>query len=92
MKLDRYKDINDYITHFTNKVAELKEFNIGLVDDDEDVLYQFKMGLPSPWDIYKGMANANSMNLKSSLAFFKKTAAEVESLPGSTKLSLKRLK
>ena len=92
MKLDRYKDINDYITHFTNKVAELKEFNIGLVDDDEDVLYQFKMGLPSPWDIYKGMANANSMNLKSSLAFFKKTAAEVESLPGSTKIKSKTSK
>jgi hypothetical protein len=92
MTLDRYKDINDYITHFTNKVAELKEFKIGLVDDDEDVLYQFKMGLPTPWDMYKGMANANSMNLKASLAFFKKTAAEVESLPGSTKIKSKTSK
>ena len=49
MKLEDHNDMESYITNFKNKVYILKNYQLGMVDDDEDVLFQFNKGLPSAW-------------------------------------------
>ena len=85
MKLNHFADVEQYITEFHNKVEELKEQKLGLVDSDEEVLFQFNQGLPSQWDIYVAMTVAQGLTFAQSCAFYKSTATRQPNLPGANR-------
>ena len=85
MNLDDYQTMENYITAFKNKVRILKNYRLGLVDTDDEILYQFNRGLPRAWDMYKSIVTAQQMVLDKALAYYLQIARDNETLPGTVK-------
>ena len=74
-KLSQFKTMEQYITEYKMLVAECREFNIGIVKNDEDALYQFEAGLPSAWQTNKTIRLAQNLDLEKALNFYKTIAS-----------------
>ena len=83
MKLGQYKDMEQYIVEFKNLVNECRDYKIGIVQNDEDALYQFESGLPSAWQTTKTIRLAQNLDLEKALTFYKNIAREDKTLPGA---------
>ena len=85
MKLSNYQDMDEYVTAFENQVHTLREYKIGSAAEDEDVLYQFELGLPEAWTQFIATRTANSLNYDQALAFYKGQAKAPSNhrLPGA---------
>ena len=82
MKLDAFNDLEEYTTAFENLVHTMREYKIGLTDNDEDVLYQYEKGLPDAYKYHKTIRLAQNLNLATALTFYKQVAKD-DSLPGA---------
>jgi hypothetical protein len=74
-----------YITAFKNKVHTLRDLKLGLVAEDDDVLYQFNKGLPSTWGNHTSIVSALQMSFSAAVAYYLKTAKDDATLPGNLK-------
>ena len=84
MRLTDFTDMDAFITTFNNHVSVMRNHNMGLVANDEDVLFAFNKTLPSAWNIQKEVSSAASHGLKQAQAYYLKAAAKDDSLPGTT--------
>ena len=57
MRLSHYEDMQAYVAAFENMVYTLKEYKIGGVEADEDVIFQFEEGLPDAWSSQVSIRN-----------------------------------
>jgi hypothetical protein len=85
ISLEDYNDMQAYITAFKNKVHTLRDLGLGLVAEDDDVLYQFNKGLPSAWTNYMSIVSALQLSFSAAVAFYLKTAKDDSTLPGNLK-------
>ena len=83
LKLSSFVDLEAYITAFKNQVVVCKRYNLGLVDNEEDILFQFNKGLPNGWSMHKSIAMAQQMKYEAALSYYVKVARDDSSLPGS---------
>ena len=87
LSLVDYADMDRYITTYNNKVRVMRQHNMGLVANDEDVLFHFNKTLPQAWQTHIDISTASGHSLTKTHAYYLKCAARDESLPGTTRVS-----
>ena len=76
IKLEDYDNMQLYISGFDNLVTKMKYHKIKQVEDDEDVLFQFNMGVPQAYENAKMIASAQNFNLAATQKYYLKRAKE----------------
>ncbi len=91
MRLQQYADMEKFVTAFTNMVRVMRNHNLGLVSNDDDVLYQFNKSLPRAWELHKSIVEAmpGAPSFETATAYYIKKARDDPSLPGSLAKSAK---
>ena len=83
MQLEQYDDMERFITAFKNKVVVMKNYKLGLVSNDDDVLFQFNKSLPQAWQMHKSIVGAQGMTFDAATSYYKKIARDDATLPGT---------
>ena len=80
-----HKDMEAFIANFKQHVRVMREHNVGMVDDDEDVLYHMlDKVLPDAYSDHVKIIEATNLSLDAAYAYLKKSARQDHTLPGST--------
>ena len=80
-----HKDMDVFLTNFKQHVRLMKEHNVGMVNEDEDVLYHLlNKVLPDAYSDHVKIIIATKLKLDDAYAYLKKSAKEDRTLPGST--------
>jgi hypothetical protein len=90
MQLEQYDDMERFITAFKNKVVVMKNYKLGLVSNDDDVLFQFNKSLPQAWQMHKSIVGAQGMTFDAATSYYKKIARDDATLPGTLLRPTKR--
>ena len=81
---EEHKNMDVFIANFKQHVNTMKEYNVGMVQHDEDVLHRLKQVLPPAYSDYVKIIDATNLNLGAAYAYLKKIAKNDQTLPGST--------
>jgi hypothetical protein len=83
MQLTDFADMEVYQTAYKNLVVTMKNYKVGLAENEADVLYQFNKSLPSAWSMHVHLVKIHMMSFSAALAYYLKVAQEDSKLPGS---------
>lgn len=89
MRLGQYQDMEVYQTAFKNKVRIMRDYHIGLVSDDETVLYSFEKHLPAAYKEHINLRIAQAMTYTNALTFYATVARKDKDLPGAIRAGVK---
>ena len=92
MELEKYDDFDAYVTAYRNATRTLKQYDVGLVRDDEDICFQFNKGLPQAWNTHKGISSAATHTFEQAVSYYRKMAKSDSSLPGVLKAKTSKAK
>ena len=81
---EEHKNMDVFIANFKQHVNTMKEYNVGMVQHDEDVLHRLKQVLPPAYSDYVKIIDATNLDLGAAYAYLKKIAKNDQTLPGST--------
>jgi len=87
---EEHKNMDVFIANFKQHVNTMKEYDVGMVQHDEDVLHRLKQALPPAYSDYVKIIDATNLDLDAAFAYLKKIAKNDRTLPGSTNPSTER--